>query len=171
MYHYTTMPADQPPVENLTPPLETIATVLEDFNAVDSLASRTDRYPPSLTVSLTVTDLDDAPGVTDVIDTYDARIRRPRLSTDDSGSLRLEVDLEVPRPFIQDGTPKLRKQGNTRVASLPKDAVARSGFTLGDELSVLAREGEIRLVRSDQWPDEEEVLPEEDLLPAGFYKK
>lgn len=171
LYHRQRMTPDRPSIpSNLPDPLTTIATVLADFETVTALDARDDRYPPRLAVRLTVTDLDNAPGVTDVVDTFDARIKQPRLSTDDTGGIQLQFDLEVPRPLTQDGTPKLRKHGNTQVASLSNDVVARAGFELGEELAVLARAGEIRLIRSNQWPADIEILPEDDLLPAGFHR-
>lgn len=127
-----------------TPPpeVQNLQRALAAHPHVEMAEVDTTRVPAR--VELTLSSSGITPGVSDILDKHNARIE---YAEGDEDGLALELRIE---DTLRDaGTNRLRNHGSSVVITFPREALELSGFESGDELSIDARDGEVRLTRWD----------------------
>lgn len=113
---------------------------LRDNDAVEDVVLKDHRTPERVAVLLNQDTT--PPGVTDAIEVFEATIHDPRCTEDG-----LAFDLTCEHEFKAEGSMQIREHGNSKVVTVPTDALDSSHLQLGDRLDIEARPGQLRFTR------------------------
>jgi len=141
--------ADDEQEQNNTGRYEALADALHELVGGDVNAVSVDevRSPPRVTVSLNTANM--TPAVLDRLDEFDAAVVPESVEVNAEGCL--SFDLVTPEGFKPAGTREARRYGESSVSfTFTRESLELSGFEVGENLDVKARDGAILLTGHGQ---------------------